>query len=418
MTFGIMNPQPEQQRAWKQRPWSSIIQRIDHFRSLFSGQDLKLQRLRQRVTFSDQAQAMLEVMNSFDIRKVLEEIIGLTYNPSPAGHKRHWRNAWLRFIKSRYPFPNYHYMIEYEVQSDGCIAVMEIFHDRDLYGSKELASEERNMLYNVKRGNGMRYDRPMEQSDIAQLRASWVIQKPVPNITTQYAAVNGMQNNLEKAGWLMGVHLDAAYEEANPKEYTLFHNPSEGKLVDFIECVWDKPVVNGSHNAQHLASILHQQQKSGKTTEWVVHSQGAIIFNTALVLHNRQFGTPLNRHRVAVHGSGTYMKRLKANLQKAQMELVGVRNNPFDLVPNLAGFNSLNRNGFYRALKFKGLVFGENGGNFAVSPHTLPYLGIETYQVQLVMSGHTKEAREVRRYIYQRERQQNQQTLLMFGRKK
>jgi hypothetical protein len=418
MTFGIINPQPEQQRAWKQKPWSSIIQSIDRFRSLFSGQDLKSQRLNQRVTFSDQAQVMLEVMNTFDLRRVLDEIIDLTYNPSPAGHKRHWRNSWLRFIKSKYPFPNYHYMIEYEVQSDGRIAVMEIYHDRDLYGSKEPASRERNMLYNVGRGNGMKYDRPMMTGDIEQLEGAWEVGRPVPNITTRHAAVNGMQNNLKKASWLMGVHLDAAYQGANPDEYTLFHNPSEGKLVDFIECVWDKPVINGSHNAQHLVSVLHQQQKSCKTTEWVVHSQGAIIFNAALILHNRRIGTPLNRQRVAVHASGALMKRLKANLLKAQMELVGVRNNPFDLVPNLAGFNSFNKSGFQCALKFMGLVMGENGGNFAVSPHTLPYLGIENYQVQLVLSGHKEEAKEVRRYIYQRERQQNQQTLLKFGRGK
>lgn len=408
MSYGIMNPQPEQQRAWKQRPWSSIIQRADRLRGLMTGTDPRAQRLKQRVTFSDQAQAMLEVMNHFDAGKVLEDIIDLTYNPSPAGHKRNWRNAWLRFIKSKYPFPNYHYMIEYEAKANGGIAVMEIYHDRDLYGSKEPASQERNMLYNVERLNGMKYDRPMEQAEIDQLRGAWEVGKPVTHITTRYAAVNGMKNNLQKAGWLMGVHLDAAYRNANPSKYTLFHNPSEGGVIDFIESVWDKPAFNGTHNAQHLAAILRQRQMSGEMTEWVVHSQGAIIFNAAVILHNTRTGTPLSNHRVAVHGSGTNIERLKANLQKAQIELAHIRNNPYDLVPNLAGFNNLGLGGVVRSLLAMGRVFGNNS---AASPHTLPYIGLQTYEKQLEMIGKTSKAEQVRQYIRQRDRARQQRRL-------
>jgi hypothetical protein len=408
MSYGIMNPQPEQLRAWKQRPWSTIVQQVDRFRGLISGTDPRVQRLKQYVTFSDQAQAMLEVMNSFDAKKVLEEIIDLTYNPRPAGHQSHWRNAWLRFIKSKYPFPNYHYMIEYEVQANGYIAVMEIYHDRNLYGSQEPASQERNMLYNVRRGNGMKYDRPMKQEEIATLRGSWQVGDPVPSITTRHAAVNGMLNNLTKAGWLMGIHLDAAYRNANPGEYTLFHNPSEGWVHDAIECVWDKPAFHGSHNARHLASILHQRQLSGKMTEWVVHSQGAIIFGAAVIQHNTRIGTPLNRHRVAVHASGAHIGRLKANFQKAQIELVHVRNNPFDLVPNVAGFNNWGLGGLTRSIQAIGLVFGGAGG---ASPHTLPYIGVQTYEKQLELSGCSREAKKVRRYIAQRDRERDQRRL-------
>jgi hypothetical protein len=408
MSYGIMNPQPEQLRAWKQRPWSTIVQQVDRFRGLITGSDPRAQRLKQYVTFSDQSQTMLEVMNSFDARKVLEEIIDLTYNPNPAGHQRHWRNAWLRFIKSKYPFPNYHYMIEYEVQANGHIAVMEIYHDRNLYGSQEPASHERNMLYNVRRLNGMKYDGAMEKRDIERLEGAWEVRRPTPNITTRHAAVNGMLNNLEKAGWLMGVHLDAAYRNADPSEYTLFHNPSEGWVHDFIECIWDKPAFHGSHNARHLASILHQRQLSGEMTEWVVHSQGAIIFGAAVIQHNTRIGTPLNKHRVAVHASGAHVGRLKANLQKAQIELIHVRNNPFDLVPNLAGFNNWGRSGFKRSIQAGGLVFGGTGG---ASPHTLPYIGVQTYEKQLELSGCSREAKKVRRYIAQRDRERDQRRL-------
>jgi hypothetical protein len=183
MTYGIVNPSPEQQRAWTQQPWGRIIQQVDHFRELFLGQDVRAKRL-MRITFSDQAVAMLESMNRFDLVKVLDEIIDLTYNPSPNGHRRHWRNPWVRFIKSRYPFPHYHYMIEYAVRPDGGIAVREIYFDKLLYGPQEPHSHERNMLYNVERLNGMRYDRPMTRDETRQLRGAWRLGKPVPQITT------------------------------------------------------------------------------------------------------------------------------------------------------------------------------------------------------------------------------------------
>jgi hypothetical protein len=407
MSYGIINPNSEQQRAWKQQAWGRITRQADRLKGLFPGHNPRTQRLT-RVSFSDQSLAMLELMNDFDLRKVLNEIIDLTYNPSPVGHKRHWRNPWLRFIKSRYPFPGYHYLIEYEVQSNGGIAVTEILYDEQLFGPQKPYANECNMLYNVQRGNGMKYDRPLAREELDNLPDAWRLDKPVPQITTRHAAVNGMQNNLNKAVWLMGVHLDAAYRTANPKEYTLFHNPTEGGGIDFVECIWDKQTLNISHNARHLAAVLQQRQMSGEKTEWVVHSQGAIIFNAAVSHHNTHVGTPLSRHKVAVHGSGAKMTRLRANLRKAQIELVHTHNNPFDLVPNLAGSNNWSASGLYRSLKFMGLVFNDNGGNSGISPHTLPYLGVRTYQKQLELGGYTEEAKQVQRYIAKRDRLRQQ----------
>ncbi len=47
MSYGIMNPQPEQLRACKQRHWSTIVQQVDRFRGLISGTDPRAQRLKQ-----------------------------------------------------------------------------------------------------------------------------------------------------------------------------------------------------------------------------------------------------------------------------------------------------------------------------------------------------------------------------------
>jgi hypothetical protein len=107
---------------------------------------------------------------------------------------------------------------------------------------------------------------------------------------------------------------------------------------------------------------------------------------------------------VAVHCGGVLVSRLRANLQKAGIELVHSRNNPFDLVPNIGGFNNLSCSSLWRSLKAKGLVFGENGGNYGISPHTLPYLGIHSYHKQLELGGYSEMAKRVKRYIAERDR--------------
>lgn len=70
-------------------------------------------------------------------------------------------------------------------------------------------------------------------------------------------------------------------------------------------------------------------------------------------------------------------------------------NNPFDLVPNIAGGNDLGLRGLTRSLKFRGLVFGDDP---LASPHTLPYLGLETYVEQLSFTGHHELAKRAMQF--------------------
>lgn len=140
-----------------------------------------------------------------------------------------WKNSFNRFIKSRYPFGSYHFLINYEVRAGGKVVVKEVFFDDDLTGVKVPYINERPMLYGVQRANGLKYDKPLTMDQSDALRGAWQLGNPNTQVTTEYAAVNGMQNNLEKAAWLMGVHLDNAYRTANPNEYTLCQ-PQRGKL--------------------------------------------------------------------------------------------------------------------------------------------------------------------------------------------
>lgn len=62
----------------------------------------------------------------------------------------------------------------------------------------------------------------------------------------------------------------------------------------------------------------------------------------------------------------------------------------------MLGRNDLSRSSLVRSIKFMGLVFGDNSG---ASPHTLPFLGLETYATQLQLLGDTTNATKVRKFI-------------------
>ena len=254
------------------------------------------------------------------------------------------------------------------------------------------------MLYHVGRDANQRYDNAKDLDGIRGLELSAPNFKPTHQINTIHAAVNGMQNNLEKAAWLMGVHAQAAYSSDTISAYTLFHNPADGGLLDFNECIFDKLSRTKSHNAQHLAAVLAQVQQQGKAVKWVVHSQGAIIFQAALIHYRAHYTGSLHLQQLAIHGSGANVKRLTSLATILGIKIHTVSNNPFDLVPNVCGSNDLSPSSLCRSLKFRGLVFGSDSSP-GVSPHTLPYLGIETYKQQLEMFGNYKKAATVQRYI-------------------
>ena len=81
---------------------------------------------------------------------------------------------------------------------------------------------------------------------------------------------------------------------------------------------------------------------------------------------------------------------------RAGLTINAIRNNPYDLVPNLAGRNDLSASSLARSVKFRGLVFGDEVG---ASPHTLPFLGLETYADQLQLLGSISKATTVRKFI-------------------
>ena len=341
---------------------------------------------------------MLASLNDYDVQQVMKEIDYVTHNPNTTYSTKHSLNPLRRLYRWRYPFRSYHYLIDYRTTTDNRVVINDILFDQALTGSKTNAAAERTMLYHVKRDANQRYNDAKNEVDMRVLEASARDLEPTNQIRTEHAAVNGMQNSLQKAAWLMGVHAQAAYSADTISAYTLFHNPTDGGLLDLNECIFDKFSLTKSHNAQHLAAVLAQVQQQGKAVKWVVHSQGAIIFNAALLHYRAHYGGRLHQQQLAIHGSGANVKRLTSLATGLGIRITAVSNNPYDMVPNIAGGNDLSPSSLCRSLKFCGLVLGPNSGP-GVSPHTLPYLGIETYKQQLEMFGNYKKAAKVQRYI-------------------
>lgn len=349
-----------------------------------------------KVRFTCQALAMLSQLNDFDQKMVEKDIKQICHHPNAKNALKHSRNPFKRIWRTQYPFRNYHFLLEYTYK-DNQINIEEIFFDRQLSGPKTNFAAERSMLYQVNRKTMATYNKAQDKDKIGEIEGAWDDDpQPTAQVRTNHAAVNGMQNQLAKAAWLMGTHLDAAYQTDTIKAYTLFHNPTDNIALDGIECVFDKRLGQKSHNAQHLAAVLAQNNQQGKQVKWVAHSQGAIIFCAALEHYRIKYGKPLTTQQLAVHGSGANLDRLKQVAQNTGLTINSVRNNPYDLVPSVAGRNDLSASSLARAYKFRGLVFGDEVG---ASPHTLPFLGLETYADQLQLLGEDKKAIIVRRFI-------------------
>ena len=357
-----------------------------------------------KVIMSESAEAMFLNLNEYDKKQIVKEIKQIVYFPNGNNVRRDLKGSIARLWKTVSPFNGYHYIITFEKLGPN-IHIKDIYFNNELLGTRPNISSERNVMYEVSRTKTpASFSENFDDKTVTKLQAGWNSEnaKPVHRIETRHAAVNGMQNELTKASWLMGTHVDVAHANENVGKYTLFHNPSEGGKRDSLECVWDKRWANAigikgySSNVQHLSAVLHETQQRGHKTDWTVHSQGAIIFARAVREHLKRRGGSLSCHTVSLHGTGCSEKDALLVCKQAGIIVNNIRNNPFDLVPNVAGANNVGLSGLQRAAKFKGLVFGDDA---LASPHTLPYLGIETYHAQLLLAGKKEHAGIVKNYM-------------------
>lgn len=255
------------------------------------------------------------------------------------------------------------YRLDYQIYS-GQVTVFNIqLIDRH---QKMRDSFERPALYKVKKTNGV-----------------WSIEGKTEKVTTAYAAVNGQSNNLAKARWLMGAHLDFEFG-AEVTEYTLFHNPSVGGTGDTWESLQDKlgfttPVT------KEFAKTLSETQKSGNETTWLGHSQGGVIIAEGVRyllnnesswslnklsfngINNNQKGELLNKQKVVLHGNANNNWRSARLFERAGIRIVSVKAHDYDFVTNIIGANTVNPRKLIGSVVYANHV---TGGSISQSPHT------------------------------------------------
>lgn len=198
--------------------------------------------------------------DSFSLRSALN---GLKSVPRPISGQK------LKGSVSTFSVSNYDYRIDYRILS-GQIEVYNI----QLTDKLQLARDklEKIAVYKVKKTNS----------------GTWVVSQKMDNeqVDTLHAAVNGQSNNLAKATWLMGSHLEYEYGK-QLTEYTLFHNPSVGGAGDTWESMRDKCGVT-TGVTKRFASVLEKAQKKDGDTKWVAHSQGGCYFFRGCTLSSKR----------------------------------------------------------------------------------------------------------------------------------
>jgi hypothetical protein len=164
-------------------------------------------------------------------------------------------------------------------------------------------------------------------------------------VTTRYAAVNGVLNDLDRAAVVMLDKVQTTADlrrDAAPTEFTLYHVPKHGFVQDVSHSAAEKLGAQ-TEESKGLETILKQTSNSGRAVTWVEHSRGATVFNAAIrSLHAQD--VKLKNQSAAVFGGAANNAMMRENLAEAGVPMIGkgFYNHPFDMVPQIVGANSLN----------------------------------------------------------------------------
>lgn len=187
-------------------------------------------------------------------------------------------------------------------------------------------------------------------------------------VTTRYAAVNGIENDLDRAAIVMLDKTQATAglrHDRDPIYFTLFHVPDRS-FVREVGLVAAENVGYTTREAKALFTVMKGVSRDPENPLiWSVHSRGADVFNAAIREANR-CGQKFANQSVAVFGGAVHNAAILGNLRQAGVGLVGkgFYNHPFDAVPQVVGFNTLN------PFKIVGSVLAVPTLLTPASPHT------------------------------------------------
>lgn len=228
-------------------------------------------------------------------------------------------------------------------------------------------------------------EKPCLYRVVKGVEGGWQINGKLDVATTGYAAVNGQSNNLTKATWLMGAHLEFEFG-GQVKEFTLFHNPSVGGPGDTWESFRDKLGITTPVTKVFADKLLAAQQ-ANQTIKWVAHSQGGVIFaeavRTILKKNKKQPGI-LDKQSLALHGNANNNFRSSFLFDKAGIEVIASRGNTYDLVYVFAGFNTLNPWRMLGAAVYWRHVFS---GSVNQSTHTMQHKDYDAWNQEMTFGA-------------------------------
>jgi len=349
MHFGTLQVSPKQMANLNQRSGTPFADRLDQSSSVAGYQ----------VVLNGYADYVFNLEKTTDEFYFLESLLrSLRSNPRPID------GQIKKGSFSTYQHANRSYKVQYRVAS-GQVAVFNIEPQKKLQMHRDKL--EKPGLYNVKKNS----------------KGIWSISAKVDKVATSHAAVNGMLNNLTKATWLMGSHVEHAYGK-NIGQYTLFHNPSGGGASDFWESTRDKMGFSTAVTKQ-FSQVLTQTQAAGNKTKWVAHSQGGLIFTEAVryalnsgsstALHQLRLngarhpdkGSVLDNHKVSFHGNANNIWRSKKLMERAGINILAVRIHDYDVVGNLIGGNTSSLRKLVGSVAYLPHIIS---GTISQSPHT------------------------------------------------
>jgi hypothetical protein len=193
----------------------------------------------------------------------------------------------------------------------------------------------------------------------------------VDSVTTGYASVNGILNDLDQATNLMGIHIRARYGK-DITEFTLIHVPTNGFFSDVAMAGLEKINVN-TREAALVSGAIHRASLEGRSVHWVAHSRGGAVFAQAMQMLVST-GFTVRGQTVAFHGSASnpLVSRALANAAGISLYGRGFFSHPMDPVANWVGMGTAN------PFKLLGsvLVAPFLGFDAIRGPiHTMPYMG-------------------------------------------
>ncbi len=302
-----------------------------------------------KIQISASSHSFLEKLSPYQRIQITRKIASLSPTPRPKDASLQKDSNDIYCVTET----NTAFSISYKVQSN-TVYILEIVPNPKLKG----AGKELPALYLVKRTG------PGGQQ--------WAkVNKPADSVDTNYAAINGQSNALDRALSLMGTHLSVTFKKDAIKEYTLFHNPSDGGFWDTYESSQDKKQKTTAVSKQ-FSTVLANVQEKGNPVTWLAHSQGGLIFTEASRYHWENNHTELSKNTVHFNAGANNETKTKKILRDVNIKILDFNNHPFDPVPNIIGGNAKDWTSRLGSVIGFFFVFTDNAER---SPHTLPYTG-------------------------------------------